>query len=105
VIRQEAAYMSVLATITFMTGIVLGMRFKFLVLIPATVFAVVAIVAVGVAHADDTSSMVVAMLIATICLQAGYLGGLFGRYAAVVMRAARIRKAHPQARSAISGAH
>jgi hypothetical protein len=97
--------MSILAMITLMTGVLLGMRFKFLVLIPATVFAIAAILAVGVAHADDTGSMVVAMLIAAICLQAGYLGGLFSRYATVVMRAARIRKTLPQSRRAISGAH
>ena len=97
--------MLAIAMITFMTGILLGMRFRFLILIPATVFAFVAILAVGIAHADDASSMMVAMVIAAICLQAGYIGGLFGRFAAVVMRAARIRKAVPQARRAVSGAH
>jgi hypothetical protein len=97
--------MLMLATITSMTGVLLGMRFTFFVLIPATVFAIVAILAIGVAHADDGGSMVVAMLIAVICLQAGYLGGLFARFAAVLTRAARIRKALPHARRAISGAH
>jgi hypothetical protein len=97
--------MLAIAMMTFMTGILLGMRFRFLILIPATVFAFAAILAVGIAHADDASSMMVAMVIAAICLQAGYLGGLFSRFAAVVMRAARIRKAVPQARRAMSGAH
>ena len=97
--------MLMLAMITLMTGVLLGTRFKFLILIPATVFAAVAILTVGVAHADDAGSIAVAMLVAVICLQAGYLGGLFARYAAVMMRAARIRKAHSPARRAVSAAH
>ena len=97
--------MSTVAMITLITGVLLGMRFRFLVLVPATVFAAAVILVIGLAHSDDAGSMMVAMLIAAICLQAGYLGGLFARFAAVVMRAARIRKAVPQARRAMSGAH
>jgi hypothetical protein len=96
--------MLILATITAVTGILLGTRFKFLVIIPATVFILVAILAVGIAHADGAASIVAAMLIAAICLQAGYLGGLFARQVAATMLAAHIRKAPPQTRRAISGA-
>ena len=97
--------MLMLATITLATGVLLGMRFKFLILVPASVFIVVAILTIGIAHADDAGSIAVAILIAVICLQAGYLGGLFAHYGVVVMRAARIRKTLPQAKSAVSGAH
>jgi hypothetical protein len=95
--------MLMVALITLMTGLVLGMRYRFLILIPASVFAVVAILAVGLTHADDAGSMIIAMLIAAICLQAGYVTGLCARYAAVMMRAARIRRAHPHAGRAVSG--
>jgi len=47
--------------------------------------------------------MIIAMLIAAICLQAGYVTALCARYAAVMMRAARIRRAHPHAGRAVSG--
>ena len=95
--------MSIVALITLMTGLVLGMRYRFLILVPVTVFAVVAILAVGLTHADDIGSIIIAMLIAAICLQAGYVAGLCARYAAVMMRAARMRRALPHAGRAVSG--
>jgi hypothetical protein len=95
--------MLMVALIALMTGLVLGMRYRFLILIPATVLAVIAILAVGLTHADDIGSMVFAMLIAAICLQAGYVTGLCARYAAVMMRAARMRRALPHAGRAVSG--
>jgi hypothetical protein len=95
--------MSMVALIALMTGLVLGTRYRFLILVPATVIAVIAILAIGLAHAGDTGSMVVAMLIAAVCLQAGYVTGLCARYAAVMMRAARIRRASPHAGHAVSG--
>jgi hypothetical protein len=95
--------MSVVALIALMIGLVLGMRYRFLILVPATVLAVIAILAVGITHADDAGSMIIGMLIAAICLQAGYVTGLCARYAAVMMRAARMRRAHPHAGRAVSG--
>jgi hypothetical protein len=95
--------MSMVVSIALITGAVLGMRFRFLILVPATVFAAIAILTIGLTHADDASSIAVAMLIAAICLQAGYLCGLFTRYARVMMRLARRRRAFPQARRAASG--
>src|SRR5439155_7559808 len=65
---RSCFHMSLVALITFMTGLVLGTRFRYLILVPATVFAVAAIVGVGLLHADDAGSMVIAMLIAAICL-------------------------------------
>jgi len=95
--------MLLVVLIALMTGLVLGTRYRFLILIPATVFAATAILAVGLTHRDDIGSMVVAMLIAAICLQAGYVTGLCARYAAVMMRAARIRRALPHTERAVSG--
>ncbi len=95
--------MLMVALMTLMTGLVLGMRYRFLILVPATGFAVTVILAAGLAHPGDVGSLVIAMLIAAICLQAGYVTGLCARYAAVMMRAARMRRALPHAGRAVSG--
>jgi hypothetical protein len=95
--------MMMLAVITFLAGALLGMRFKCLVLVPALAFVVAAILFGGVAHSEDGGSTALAIVIASIGLQVGYLGGLFTIHAAVLMRAARIRKAVPHARRAVSG--
>jgi hypothetical protein len=95
--------MLLVVLIALMTGLVLGTRYRFLILIPATVFAATAILAVGLTHGDDIGSMALAMLIAAICLQAGYVTGLCARYAAVMMRAGRMRRALPHAGRAVSG--
>ena len=95
--------MMMLAVITFLAGALLGMRFKCLVLVPALAFVVVAVLSGGIAHSEDGSSIALAIVIASVGLQAGYLGGLFTIHAAVTMRAVRIRKAVPHTRRAVSG--
>jgi hypothetical protein len=66
--------MSTLAIIALLTGALLGMRFKVLVLVPTMALAIVAVVAGGIAHHDEASSIGHAMLMAAIGLQVGYLG-------------------------------
>jgi hypothetical protein len=95
--------MMMLAVITLLTGVLLGMRFKCLVLVPAVALATVAVVAGGVAHDEAAGAIALATLIAAVGLQVGYLGGLFVNHAAIVIRAARVRRAVPHARRAASG--
>jgi hypothetical protein len=95
--------MLMVALITLMTGVVLGTRFRFLILLPATVLAVAAILAIGLPQGDAARSMIVAMLVAAICLQVGYVAGLSARYTPVMMRAARMGRALPRAGRPVSG--
>jgi hypothetical protein len=64
-----------LATIALLTGVLLGKRFKVLVLVPTVVLAAGAILAGSIAH-HEAGSITLAMLIAAVGLQVGYLGGL-----------------------------
>jgi membrane protein DedA with SNARE-associated domain len=66
-----------LATITFLFGVLLGTRFKFFVLVPAIMFVSIAVAAAGAAHADSISAIMLAVVIATAGLQVGYLAGLW----------------------------
>jgi hypothetical protein len=94
--------MSTLAIVTLLTGALLGMRFKVLVLVPTVALAIVAVLAGGIAHHEEAGSIGLAMLIATIGLQVGYLGGLAANQAIMVVRAARVRKAMPHTRRTVS---
>jgi hypothetical protein len=95
--------MLMVALTTLMAGVVLGTRFRFLILLPATAIAVAAILAIGLPRGDDAKSMIVAMLVAAICLQIGYVAGLSARYTPVMMRAARMRRPLPHGGRAVSG--
>jgi hypothetical protein len=95
--------MLTLAIVTLLTGILLGMRFKVLVLVPALALAIGAVLAGGVAHQEDAGAIALAMLIAAVGLQLGYLGGLSVNHALTVMRVARVRRAVPHTRRAVSG--
>jgi hypothetical protein len=95
--------MLTLAIISLLTGILLGMRFKVLVLVPTVALAIGAVLAGGVAHHEQAGSIALAMLIAAVGLQVGYLGGLSGNHAVIVLRAARGRRGVPHTRRAVSG--
>jgi hypothetical protein len=95
--------MLTLAIITMLIGMLLGMRFKVLVLLPTMMLAIVAVLGGGIAHHEQAGSIALAILIAIVGVQVGYVGGLSANHALTVMRAARIRKAVPHTRRAVSG--
>jgi hypothetical protein len=95
--------MLTLAITALLTGILLGLRFKVLVLVPIMALAIGAVLAGGIAHHEEAGSVALAMLIAAASLQVGYLGGLSASHAMTVIRAARIRRAVPHTRRAASG--
>ncbi len=85
--------MSMLALLATLGGAVLGLRLKVLVLIPALGATVVAAIAIGVSRGDAVPAVALAIVVASTCLQLGYLGGIAMRYAAVLARAGRLHKA------------
>jgi hypothetical protein len=91
--------MSILILLAFLTGAVLGMRFKVFVLAPAFVFAAIAVFAAGIVRGDSLRAMLVAGMLALISLQIGYLGGILTRYAVTLARAGSRRKTSLQAQS------
>jgi len=67
--------MMTLLILSVLAGILLGMRLNVLVLIPAIGFAFIAIAGTGATRGDPLESIVFTMILAAVCLQAGYLGG------------------------------
>jgi hypothetical protein len=71
--------MATLAILAILVGTALGMRFKVLILLPATVIGLASIIAGGVARGDGLTILLEAML-AIAGLQVGYLAGVTIRY-------------------------
>jgi len=71
----------------FLFGILLGQRFKVLVLLPAIALAVMA--AVGYDHASTLGQVLGTALVVTTSLQIGYLVGAFVRFGAGTARIGR----------------
>ena len=65
-----------LAIIGVVVGIVLGLRYKVLVLVPAVLFAMISAIAVGVGRADSFWSIVLTTVALVIAVQLGYLAGI-----------------------------
>jgi hypothetical protein len=91
--------MSTLIPLILLIGAVLGMRFKVLILIHTIGFALIAILAGGIVRGDSASAILIAAVLAWICLQIGYLCGIMTRYSIAMARARRTRKVSLQARA------
>ncbi len=76
------------------------MRFKVLILIPAAGLAWIVILAAGFARDDNVFAILIAAVLASSCLQIGYLCGTVTRYSVALARIGRTRKASLQAQSA-----
>jgi hypothetical protein len=85
--------MMILGIIGFVTGAVLGGRFKVLILIPAISLWLLATAGVGLVTAGDIWTVLLAMLLGTASLQIGYLTGTFICFIIATGRAARIGRA------------
>ncbi len=64
-----------LAIIGVVIGIVLGLRYKVLILVPAVLFAMVLAIAIGVARADSVWSIVLTTIVVLTAVQLDYLAG------------------------------
>jgi len=68
-----------LAVISVAAGVVLGLRYKVLVLVPAVMFAMMFAVIVGIARAESVLSIVLMTVALGVAVQMGYLAGVFLR--------------------------
>ena len=84
--------MSIVVILALLLGAVLGMRFKVLVLLPAIACAVIIVATGGIASGVHGLAIVVMAVVASICLQLGYFGGVMTRYVMVAARAGRSAK-------------
>jgi hypothetical protein len=84
--ERETARMLTLSLVSLLAGAVLGMRFKVLILLPAISAALLAILAIGITSAAAFSTIALAMVLATTCLQLGYLGGVTARHGVALTR-------------------
>ena len=95
--------MMILILFSLLAGLVLGQRFRILVLVPALMLALLAGVGSGVARADGIWWTALMAVAAATALQIGYLIGLVIRDIPVIGRASRTA-ASPSG-SARYGAH
>ncbi len=91
--------MYTLILLVFLSGAVLGMRFKVLILAPAFGVTIIAVFAAGMARSEDLPAILLAELLALICVQIGYLGGVLTRYTMTPTQAGSRRKAPLQTES------
>ena len=78
--------MVMLALLSLLTGMVLGMRSKVLILVPATACAVPIAIAIGVESYNAFGLVLLLVAAAVVSLQIGYLAGVRIRYALAVAR-------------------
>ena len=73
--------------LTLSAGILLGLRFKVLILAPASLGALLVVIGAGVVQADMAWSIGLSAAAAIVCLQIGYLAGNVIRYRLASARA------------------
>jgi hypothetical protein len=81
--------MPTLALLSTLLGALIGIRFRVFVLILAILFAVIVILAYGMAFATSVSYILIAIAVASSCLQIGYMFSLLARYGATLAREGR----------------
>jgi hypothetical protein len=67
--------MTILGIVALLIGIMLGQRFRVLILLPAISFALIVAIGASVVRADNGWSIVLTAVAVTIALQIGYLIG------------------------------
>jgi hypothetical protein len=87
--RGGGLTMMISLIVSFLVGMVLGQRFKVLILLPAITLAVLAVIGGGLARAEPTWSIVLIAIGAAVALQVGYLVGTGIRSLIVGARASR----------------
>jgi hypothetical protein len=87
--------MLMFAILSLLLGLVLGQRFKVLILIPVIIITLVFAVVAGLARADKAWTVGLTAAVAIAGLQIGYLLGVGVRYAVLLVRAHRRRAAGP----------
>jgi hypothetical protein len=84
--------MAILFLLFLLAGLVLGTRFKVLVLVPATALTALAVIAEAITSGKSLGSLLVIALLASTCLQIGYLCGAIIRQTVMQSRANTLRR-------------
>jgi predicted neutral ceramidase superfamily lipid hydrolase len=83
--------MWIITLLSLLAGMVLGQRFKVMILVPLSAVALLATMATRAAAGDSLWHVVLGAAIVVTSLQIGYLIGVGARYALIVSRAGRLR--------------
>jgi hypothetical protein len=83
--------MAILFLLLVSAGLILGTRFKVLVLVPATALSALALIAEGIASGRSLGGLLLMALVASACLQLGYLCGAIVRHTVIEPRANSLR--------------
>jgi hypothetical protein len=83
--------MLILAIVALLTGAVLGLRFKVLVLLPVMGLLILGVPFVGLTYSRSIPSIALALGLSIAWLQLGYLGGIGTRHVMMLSRVARMR--------------
>jgi hypothetical protein len=67
--------MAAIASICFLVGVMLGLRFKVLILVPAIGFSALGIVANGIVIGESLWRLALVAVVAVTAIQLGYVGG------------------------------
>ena len=99
--------LAIIASLSFLFGALLALRWSVLVLAPAIGLALVIVAVVGVARREDAGSLAIDMMVTITCMEAGYIGrlvgyALFDAAGVAIMTATRVRAALRERASARS---
>jgi hypothetical protein len=83
--------MLMMAIVAVLTGAVLGLRFRVLVLLPVIGLLILGVPIMGLAYSRSVPSIALALGLSIAWLQLGYLGGVGTRHVMVMSRVARMR--------------
>lgn len=83
-----------LATLVLLGGIILGQRFRVLILVPLSLLTVLIALIVGWTYQQGVWTAAEGGAAAIVALQVGYLGGLRIRHFALLLRASRRSRSH-----------
>jgi hypothetical protein len=67
--------MAAFASICFLVGLVLGLRFRLLILVPAIGFSLLGVTANGVVTGESVWRLALVAVVAATAIQLGYVGG------------------------------
>jgi hypothetical protein len=81
-----------LITVPLLVGAALGMRYKILILVPAVGTVLVIVFAGGLARGDSLAATMLATMLASGCLQIGYLCGALMRQTVLKPNATALHK-------------
>jgi len=75
---MEINALAIIASLSFLLGAVLALRWSVLVLAPAIGAALVIVALAGLARGEGAGSLAIEMMVTITCMEAGYVGRLVG---------------------------